>query len=430
MFSFPRLIAVASLSIAVAWPADLTSEQRTLNVASFEYAWKTIRDKYWEPMPIDWQKVHDELLPKVQNAKTMPEARAAMNEMIARLKLTHFNIVPSEVYESLGDAIRSGKGGAGEPGFDVRVLDDEAIVTEVEPDSPAANVGIKPGWRIVKVNGTDIGPVIKKVGESYKTATTKDLFLSRAVLGRFNGSAGEKVKTEFLDGRNQPMNIDVVLKAPRGKETKFGFLPTEYVWFESRKIGNTGYVRFNMFMDPGRISTLFADAVQSCEKCDGFIIDLRGNPGGIGGMSMGMAGWFIDRPNQQLGVMKTKESELKFVITPRAVTYKGPLAILVDGSTGSTSEIFSEGLKDLGRARVFGTRSAGAALPSVFERLPNGDGFQYAIANYISTGGKPLEGIGVIPDVEVKLTRKALLDGQDAVVDAAVDWIRKQGKSQ
>jgi carboxyl-terminal processing protease len=421
-----RLIAALALTAAIASPADLTPQRQDLNVKSFEYAWKTIRDRYWGTMPVDWQQVHDELLPKVENAKTMPEARAAMIEMIDRLKLTHFNIIPSEVYDTLGDAVHPGKGGIGEPGFDVRVLENQAIVTEVENGSPAAAAGIKPGWRLVKVSETEVAPIIKKVGDAYKDKTTRELYLSRSILARFRGGAGDKVAAEFLNGQNQAVNIDVVLKEPRGHESTFGFLPTQYVWFESRKIGNTGYVRFNMFMDPARISSLFGDAVESCEKCDGFIIDLRGNPGGLGAMSMGMAGWFIDRPNQELGVMKMKGNELKFVVTPRADTFKGPLAILVDGDTGSTAEIFAEGLKDLGRARVFGTRSAGAALPSLFERLPNGDGFQYAIANYISADGKPLEGIGVIPDVEVKLTRQALLDGDHPVVDAAVKWIAQQ----
>jgi carboxyl-terminal processing protease len=64
----------------------------------------------------------------------------------------------------------------------------------------------------------------------------------------------------------------------------------------------------------------------------------------------------------------------------------------------------------------------------LFAKLPNGDGFQYAIANYISEGGQPLEGIGVTPDEEVKLTRHQLLEGQDAPLDAAITWIRKQKK--
>jgi carboxyl-terminal processing protease len=60
--------------------------------------------------------------------------------------------------------------------------------------------------------------------------------------------------------------------------------------------------------------------------------------------------------------------------------------------------------------------------------LPNGDGFQYAIANYVSEGGKPLEGLGVTPDIETPLSREALLGGHDQALDAAVAWIKAPGK--
>jgi carboxyl-terminal processing protease len=85
------------------------------------------------------------------------------------------------------------------------------------------------------------------------------------------------------------------------------------------------------------------------------------------------------------------------------------------------------GLKDLGRARLFGTPTAGAALPSVIERLPNGDGFQYAIANYVSKGGDTLEGGGVVPDVVIPHSRASLLKG-DAVLAAAIEWIKTQSE--
>ncbi len=96
----------------------------------------------------------------------------------------------------------------------------------------------------------------------------------------------------------------------------------------------------------------------------------------------------------------------------------------MDGLSASTSEIFAGGMQDLSRARVFGTKSAGAALPSMIERLPNGDGFQYAAASYTSESGKVLEGAGVIPDVTLPLTRAALLAGKDPALDAALAWIR------
>jgi carboxyl-terminal processing protease len=139
---------------------------------------------------------------------------------------------------------------------------------------------------------------------------------------------------------------------------------------------------------------------------------------------MGMAGWLVEQKNQRLGTMYLRDNEMRFVVFPRAETYCGPLAVLTDGLSASTSEIFAGGLQDLGRGRVFGTRTAGAALPSAIERLPNGDGFQYAIANYVSQGGDVLEGVGVIPDEPVELTREALLAGQDPVLQAAISWIQ------
>jgi carboxyl-terminal processing protease len=183
-----------------------------------------------------------------------------------------------------------------------------------------------------------------------------------------------------------------------------------------------------MFFEPETVVKTVEDGVKGCRDCKGFIIDLRGNPGGIGGLAMGVGGWFIDQPGLKLGTMTMRDGSIKFVLFPRAEPFKGPLAVLVDGNSASTAEIFSGGMKDLKRARIFGTRTAGAALPSIIERLPNGDGFQYAIANYIAEGGQPLEGIGVIPDQEVKTTRHQLLEGQDAALDAAVDWIQKQKK--
>jgi carboxyl-terminal processing protease len=88
----------------------------------------------------------------------------------------------------------------------------------------------------------------------------------------------------------------------------------------------------------------------------------------------------------------------------------------------STTEIFAGGMQALGRARVFGVQTAGQALPSVPERLPNGDILYHAIADFLNPFGKTLEGAGVTPDTRVPLTRAALLKGRDAAMDAAIQW--------
>ena len=224
------------------------------------------------------------------------------------------------------------------------------------------------------------------------------------------------------------VDLQVTLTERRGNRVAFGHLPAMYVWSEAREIEDgVGYIAFSSFFDTANLMKFFGKAVTEFTNADGIIIDLRGNPGGIGVMATGMGGWLVDDDQQYMGTMTTRDSEVKFTINPRLGSYGGPVAVLVDGHSGSTAEIMAGGLKDIGRARIFGSTSAGAALPSAIERLANGDGFQYAIANYISAGGEALEGKGVIPDQEVTHTREALLEGRDLVVEAAVQWIRSQG---
>jgi carboxyl-terminal processing protease len=414
--------------------AQQTEEQKKANLASFETVWTTIRDKHWQTTPggLDWPAIHAEYRPRVEAAASTEAVRAIMRDMIGRLKQTHFAIFPAAVYQVL-DADGTGDGW---PGFDARVLDGHVIVAEVyqtqffaasggNPGVDASN--IKPGWEILQANSVDLAPLVAKLQTD---PAIHELQLERAVAARLSGPVGAVRSLVFADQNSARVRLDVKLQPPRGEFSGFGNLPPQPVWFESKRLGNTGYIRFNIFLDLVHVMQEFGDAVQQCAHCDGIVIDLRGNPGGIGAMAMGMAGWLVKQTGERLGVMYMRGATLNFFINPRAEAFEGPVAVLVDGNSASTSEIFAGGLKDLGRARIFGTRTAAAALPSVITRLPNGDGFQYAVANYISQGGKALEGNGVVPDVEVKLTREALLAGHDTVVDAALDWIRKQKVSQ
>ncbi len=405
--------------------AALTPQQRQLNIQSFEYVWTAIHEKHWQTNPggLDWQAIHDEFRPKMEAAGSMDAARGVLNEMLGRLHQTHFGIVPSDLYSNLDAAA----GADTTLGIDVRGVDAAILVTSVEQDSSAFAQGVRPGWEILRIGSADLGPIVSKLDETYAGSSLRGLMLRRAILGRLEGAAGA-AQIEFLDGDGKHVSKTLAAGSQKGERVQFGYLTPMQVWFKSSRVGggNIGYVAFNMFLDAQRVMTWFGNAVQSCEKCKGFIVDLRGNPGGIGIMAMGMAGWFIAQPDQMLGTLYMRDTTLKFVVNPRLAAFAGPLAILVDGTSASTSEIMAEGLKDLRRARIFGTRTAAAALPSVFEKLPNGDGFQYAIANYISEGGKPLEGLGVTPDVETPLTRQALLAGKDPALDAAVEWIESR----
>jgi carboxyl-terminal processing protease len=204
-----------------------------------------------------------------------------------------------------------------------------------------------------------------------------------------------------------------------------GHIPSVPVWIRSERIeGRTGYVAFNAFIDPGRLMPRFNEAIASFRDADGIVIDLRGNTGGIGDMLAGMAGWFIATKGVSMGTMITRNGSLKVAVTPRPAPFSGPVAVLIDELSMSASEVLAQGLRDAGRARVFGRRSAGAVLASVVEKLPNGDGFQYPTARFEFPSGTVVEGVGVIPDVDGAPTRAALLEGRDLALEAAVEWIR------
>jgi carboxyl-terminal processing protease len=423
-------LALACGGVSAGQPV-LTPVERQRNIDSFEQVWSTVRDKHWDPKinGVDWPAVHQELRPQIEKAATMDEARAVMSDMLRRLKQTHFAIVPGEAYGELEPAggAETPSASTGDPGIDVRVVEGHVLVTFVTPQSPAAAQGVKAGWEILRLEGKDVAPGLDKIRQALGRSTLVDLLQTRSLTARLDGPLDRTVEVEFLDGNDRKVTLKLARAGPRGTVTGLGNLPPLRFWVDAHKVQpDIGYVQFNMFFEPDAVTAAVQKMVTQCQDCRGFVVDLRGNPGGIGGLATGLAGWFTSQSGLRLGTMYLRTASIHFAVFPRAAPFRGPLAILVDGCSASTSEIFAGGMQDLKRARVFGTHTAGAALPSLFEKLPNGDGFQYAVANYISAGGQALEGIGVTPDEDVPLTRRQLLAGQDPVLDAAVSWIHRQ----
>ena len=437
--------------------APLTQPQRDANLASFDLVWKLVRDRHYDSKlnGVDWVAVRDELRPKVESATSTDQVRALIGDMISRLGQSHMAVLPSEAYAAdelaaeqasaapaAGNATSSSDAPAsksaaptapsqeqGSVGIDVRVFNNRAFVTDVTPGSPAALAGVKPGWEVVSVGRYSIRRNLARQSAASTPsvgmpATALQALRLRALVG---GSVGETRHIGFLNDNDKAEIRSLVAVAPSGMPFKFGQLPTEYVDLRSELLpGNIGYISTNIWLDPARTMRFVAASVTEFSGARGMIIDLRGNPGGLGAMASGMGGFFVTQPDQVLGEMKMRSGNQRFLLTPRKPSFNGPVAILIDELSASTSEIFAGGMRDIGRARVFGARSAGAALPSVIELLPNGDRFQYVFANYTSASGKVLEGNGVEPDEVVAFDRRALLAGKDPVVDKARNWILAQ----
>ncbi len=420
--------ASAAFLLTVSALAQIAPDQRAAHLASFELVWSTVRDHNPDPNlnGLNWQAIHDSFKPRIERAKSAEEVRAILREMIGKLGFSHYAIIPGDLYTAIGDTAPPSNTDS-TAGIETVVLDGKAVVKSVAPDSAAARAGVQPGMILDGIDGAKVAQVLKSVDGLGEKESSR--LAERALTRKLTGSADTSVKLDLLDSNGQVKHVALERADPKGKMVEFGNLPKSRLEFESRTLpGGAGYIRFNEFLDPVSLMPRFEAAVHGFAHAPGVILDLRGNPGGIGIMAMGIAGFFIDDSGRQLGEMKMRDmaqavTTLKFTVFPRAEIYAGRLALLLDEGSASTTEILAQGLQDLKRARIFGARSAGATLPSDIIRLPDGDGFQYPTASYTSSGGRVLEGNGVIPDVEVRQSREALAAGRDPVIDAAAQWI-------
>jgi carboxyl-terminal processing protease len=367
-------------------------------------------------------------------ATTTAELRSVLRGMLARLGQSHFAILPSTA-----DSANTSSAGLATPGFDVRLVGRDVLVTRVEPDSGAAAAGVRTGWRVTAIGTMQIGELLAPLqdvaasGGAKADDRVRALESWRMIRARLGGTDASTVAVTFEDGTGATLTRSITRSPDQGQPVTVGNLPTMHVRVtnDSRTTPGgrrVGVIGFNVWMTT--VDRPFQLAVDEHRNASGIVVDLRGNPGGLAAMMMGIAGHFI--PDAiPLGVMKTRDNELKFTVNPRRVSaagervepFTGPVAILVDGLSGSASECFTGGMQSLGRVRVFGQRTMGAALPSQFDRLPNGDVFIHATGDFVTADGTRLEGRGVLPDQEVPLDRAALLAGRDRALEAALAWI-------
>lgn len=439
----PRAALVPLVALALATTLGraqdaprLAGPSLSLELASFDSAWSRVKQTYYDTTMrgIDWDGVRRELRPKVEQANSRAETRRAITDMLGRLGESHFAVLPGEaIPESAAPAAGSGHG---DVGLTVRLLGGALVVTRVAPGSPGAQGGIGMGWTVEQIDTLTVAARLAAL-ERVSGARERRIAAVRLAMmlgGQLNGAPGSPVRLVMRDGDGATQERTLVRRESAGQVVQMGALPPMHTLLEHERVaaasGCVGVIRFNVFLVP--IAPAFDDAMGALGDCRGIILDLRGNIGGVAAMVMGLAGYFFDT-EVTLGVLKMRGSELRYVTNPRRVSrsgvprapFTGPLAIIVDEQSASTTEIFAAGLQHLGRARVFGDTSAGQALPAMLTRLPNGDALMYAVADYTAPDGRRLEGQGVVPDERAPASRPALLAGRDEAVRAAVRWIER-----
>jgi carboxyl-terminal processing protease len=409
-------LAVAPLATSQTTPGALWQE-------TFDVVWRTVKDKHYDPKfnGVDWDKVRAAYHPRVSEVKSEQELYALLQQMIGELGQSHFNIIPREALVE----DKKEEPSSGTIGVEVKHVDDLALITRVEENSPAARAGLRAGFAVKQIDQTPVNQIVERLSRSKRSPELTRLLISRSVAARLDGRPQTSVRVTYLDERDQAREVVVERVPVRGEMSQpLGNFPGQYTEFEAKRLpGGIGYIRFNVFA----ISLMekVRQAIRGMSDASGIIIDLRGNPGGVGVMANGMAG-LLHSKQASLGTMRLRTGHMNFAIFPQPEPYPGPVAVLIDNGSASTSEIFAGGMQELGRAVVVGERSAGAALPSVFLKLPTGALFQYAVGDFKTPKGVLIEGRGVQPDIEVKLNRRELLGGHDSQLDRAVEQIQKK----
>jgi len=431
----PALAALLALSPARAQTPRGTPIAPALAAETFDSAWSVVDRTLWDSVVVDrvWTPARAELRPRAERARTVEELRGVLAAMIARLPYSHFELIPGEVQARLAE---NAGGEGGDAGMEVRLVGERFLVTRVDSGGPAALAGVRPGWSVEAVGGKTAAERLALLASvpGAREPRGRQLYAWAAITPALRGTPGSRLPVRFRDGADRPVEKVLTLAAQAGATEKFGNLPPLHVQLETRRVrmadGTTlGVIRFNYWL-PVILPALNA-AVDSLRGVDGFVVDLRGNLGGLGAMAPGFAGHFLDRADT-LGVMRMRSGTLYFVANPRRVDtqarpvapFAGPLAVLTDALTASTSEFFAGGLQQLGRAKVFGEPTAGQALPALAQKLPDGDVLMHAIADFGGPRGQRFEGLGVTPDVAAPPTRAALLAGRDPAMEAAAAWIR------
>jgi len=432
----PLAFAAAPLAAQTprtAAPAPITP---ALAAETFDTAWAAIDRTLWDTAVVNgtWRQVRADLRPRAAAARTAPELRGVIEEALHRLPYSHFDLIPGDVQQDIG----SDEDRGGDAGMEVRLVEGKIVVTRVDSAGPAFAAGVRPGWAVEAAGTRTAAQMLAAVDRIPGTQEPRkhQLYAWMTARGALRGAAGQPLSVRFTDGAGRTVTRAITLREPAAMTEKFGNLPRLAVTLETGRAalpggGSAGVIRFNYWM-PVVVNGLNA-AVDSFRALDGMVIDLRGNLGGAGFLAPGFAGHFVERADT-LGVMRMRATTLNFVINPRRVDtqarpvrpYAGPVAVLTDAMTASTSEFFAGGLRQLGRVRVFGEPTAGQALPAWARKLPNGDVLMHAVADFTGPRGMRWEGDGVTPDVAAPPTRAALLAGHDPAMDAALAWIAQQ----
>jgi len=243
-------------------------------------------------------------------------------------------------------------------------------ISEPYEGSPAAKAGLKPGDRIMMLDGESV-----------------------------EGWSNSKVSEHLKGQASTPLTITVVRKYDPDSVKTFNITrekikmdPVSYYGVIHENIGYISLETFNE-QSAGNVKKALLE-LKANPAVKNIILDLRGNGGGLLESAIQIVGIFVPKGTQVLQTRgRTKQQERNYKTTDEPVDTEIPLAVLVDEGSASASEITAGALQDLDRAVVIGARSFGKGLVQSTRQLPYDALFKVTVSRYYIPSGRLIQEI-------------------------------------
>ncbi|MUL35887.1 carboxyl-terminal processing protease CtpB [Gloeocapsopsis dulcis] len=351
--------------------------------ASFQDSPKALVDEVWQLVnreyvdatfnKVNWQTSRQNLLSK--NYTSKEQAYNAVREELEKLGDPYTRFLDPKQFAALTDQTAGELSGVGIR-MEVNEQTKRLTVVEAIENSPALKAGIKSGDQILAIDGKP----------------TQDLDVQQAS-SMIRGKAGTPVSLSI--GRSG-QNLNIKLTRARIE------VPTVRYSVKQEGKNRVGYISLREFNAHAAEQMQRAIYDLNRQQVDSYVLDLRGNPGGLLQSSIEIARMWLETGDIVRTVDRRGRSE-KLAANHTALV-KQPVAVIVDGNSASASEILAGAIKDNNRGVVVGSQTFGKALVQSVHSLSDGSGLAITIAHYYTPKGTDISHKGITPDVKIDLT--------------------------
>ena len=363
----------------------------------YDTVWKLINNKFVDRTDNgqDWTKWRHKYDDKI---KTNEDAYLAIDTMLASLDDPYTRFLDPKEF---ADETTSIKGSLKGIGTQIAIKDGKLVVIAPIENSPAERAGILADDEILEINGE----------------STKGISIDKAA-EKIRGEKGTTVNL-LIKRKNveEPITFNIVRDEVEVKAVSVN--PPQKTYIPN----NIQYIRLNSFISKNAGSE-FGTILQKNKFKDGFIIDLRSNPGGLLSNAIVIGDMLLSG-----NVIVSTVDRDGYKDTARAncacITNK-PIVVLVNKGSASASEILSGALKDNGRATIVGTQTFGKGVVQEINKLPEGSGVNITIQRYLTPNGNNIYKKGITPDVIVELTEQNIKDKNDVQLKKAIEILNQK----